>query len=192
MMPLSSVNLRTSIFSDQMTAIRDRRPITGRLLLFLIILSLTSRVAVKLPKCEQLHWYLFERTGSLRILLSPLLRHLRHLHLGFTTETVTSEPLVLASTKGMARFHRTASPLEIWVLQSSPYGYGDFGMVGKNAGNSIATCTKWRHLTICRLLASWWASGSCLTFYATIARCGTCDFNIFTDVRDLSFLCYRF
>jgi hypothetical protein len=179
MMPLSSVDLRTGIFSDQMTAILDRRPVTGHLLLVLIILSMTPRVAVKSLKCS---------AGPAKFTVKPPSPPPPWLHNG---NCDFGNP-GFSVDEGNGEISRGSFPAAdlgagIWSVRLWRLWDG-----GQECGQQHFDVHEMAALDDLSLACFMVGERELLDFLATIACCGTCGCNIFTYVRDLSFLYYRF
>jgi hypothetical protein len=121
----------------------NSQPVTGSLLLILLILTKTSQSSIRSLTCECLDWDIFERVASMSVPVYPLLSSLRHLHLNFS---LMYGSLLLKgldrANNALEQFFHATSRLETLILDSDVYDYYDLVDGDVDLGNAILSYVK--------------------------------------------------
>jgi F-box domain len=116
----------------------NSQPVTGRLLLILLILTRNSQSSIISLTCDYLDWSIFERVASLSVPVYPLLSSLRHLNLYFS---LMYGSLLLTgldqANNVLEQFFHATSHLETLILDSNIYDYYDLADGAVGLGNAI-------------------------------------------------------
>jgi F-box domain len=124
----------------------DLQPLTGRLLLILILLAKAPQNSVTSLVCEQLDWDIFERASLTWIPVYPILNQLRFLQLHFSMLDEFTIRRSVDKPNAMVRFLHATGQLETLLLDFGAYDNFDLADGAEALGNAILTAVRWPRL----------------------------------------------
>jgi hypothetical protein len=124
----------------------DRHPLTGRLLLILLLLVTAPQNSVTSLVCEQLDWDIFERTSSTWIPVCPPLSQLRFLQLHFSMTDGFVNQRSIHNPSAMVTFLNETCQLEALILDFGAYDIFDIPAGAQALGSIILDAIRWPHL----------------------------------------------
>ena len=122
------------------------QPMTGRLILVLLLLMKTPRTSITSVVCEKLDWDFFYRISSTGLTAYPLLDRLRHLQLDFTMLNDSAVGASLSCPEYFEQFFKATSNLEVLILDFGAYDNYDIADGAEAIGNAILSSRKWSRL----------------------------------------------
>lgn len=125
----------------------DALPVTGRLILVLVLLAKNPQTSVTSIVCERLDWDFFYGILPVGVTVYPLLHRLRRLQLDLTMLVKDPEDDVSAPCPDeLEQFFKATTNLEMLILDFGAYDNWDFPDGAEAIGNAIISSRKWSQL----------------------------------------------